>query len=188
MNAKLAELFIDSPQQNATISYSTTDQFHAGIAYKPMESLELEFDVTWTFWTSMDSVEIIFLEKPMFRSFWSGYYDMGGDTNFKNTVSLQLGGEYKLNPSLALRFGAFCHGSLLVLPNLNPVFPLAANKGFTLGIGWQYSCFQVDLAYLYKSYAELTAENGILLRWGDPSQTYPSRKDNGLLLSTGIRF
>jgi len=188
VNAKLAELFIDSPQQNATISYSTTDQFHAGIAVKPMESLELEFDLTWILWTKMDSIEIIFREKTMFRSFWSGYYDMGGDTDFKNTVSLQLGGEYKLKPSLALRFGAFHHGSPLVLPNLNPAFPLAANNGFTLGIGWQYSRFQFDLAYIYKAYSELKAENSTLLRWGDPSQTYPSRKDNGLLLSTGIRF
>jgi len=188
VNAKLEELFIDSPQQNATISYSTTDQFQAGIAIKPMESLELELDLIWTFWTKMDSIEIIYREKPMFRSFWHGYFDVGGDTDFQNAVSIQLGGEYKLNPSLSARFGAFHHGSPLVLPNLNPAFPLAANKGFTLGLGWQFSRFQVDLAYIFKSYSELTAENSTLLRWGDPSQTYLSRKENGLLLSTGIRF
>lgn len=188
VNAKLEELFIDSPQQKATISYSTTDQFQAGVAVKPMESLELEFDLTWIFWAKMDSIEIIYREKSMFRSFWHGYFDVGGETDFKNVVSLQLGGEYKLNPSLGFRFGAFHHGSPLVLPNLNPAFPLAANKGFTLGIGWQYSRFQVDLAYIYKSYSKLEAENSTLLRWGDPSQTYLSRKDNALLLSTGIRF
>jgi hypothetical protein len=123
-----------------------------------------------------------------FRSFWNVYYDLEADAHFKNILSIKWGGELHLTPVLDIRLGAFLHGSPITPSHLSPAFPLAKSTGFSLGLGFRVSRFQVDAAYVFASRARLTDTNDGFLRWGDNAQTYPGRIDQALVFNTGIRL
>jgi long-chain fatty acid transport protein len=187
--AKLAEIFPDSPEQSAELSFTTVDQISAGIALDIGASFDLEFDLTWVLWSQMENFDIDYALETMYRiPFWSAMFDIESSTHFRNTISAQIGGEYKLTPALDLRLGAFYHGSPVVIPYLSPAFPLAAKAGFSAGFGYRVGRFNVDVAYVYNSLSELEADNSLFSRWGDTSQKYLSRKDNNLMINAGIRF
>jgi long-chain fatty acid transport protein len=187
-SAWLAELFPDSPEQNAVVSFSLIDQFSAGIALDIGDSLELEVDLSLVFWSQMDTFDIDYVKNTSFRSFWSGYFDIESPTKFRDAVSLQLGGEYRLSPVLDLRAGAFKHGTPVTDSNLSPSFPFGQGSGFTLGIGIHVHKFTIDAAYVYTFISEIEDVNDQLLRWGDNSQKYPSRRDHCFILNAGTRF
>ena len=136
----------------------------------------------------MDNLSVDYAEDTFFRSFWHGYSDIDATTHFKNTISLQLGGEYKLSPAIDLRFGAFRQGTPLDSPYRNPAFPFSDCIGFSLGFGYHTNHFNIDMAYVYKSTSEIEDVNNGLSRWGDTSQKYLSRMDNSFFLNLGIRF
>ncbi len=187
-SSELAELFPDSPEQSATVSFSMVDQFSAGIALNIGDSLEVEFDLSWVFWAQMDSLNVDYAEETFFTSVWSGYFDVDASLDFRNTVSLQLGGEYRLSPAFDLRCGVFRHGTPVTASNLNPVFPFGQSVGFSLGFGYHTRRFTVDAAYVHAFISEIEDSNGGLLRWGDDSQRYPSRVDSRIILNMGINF
>jgi len=188
-NAKLAELFIDSPEQSAVIRLSLVDQLEAGAALRIGDVFETEFDIGYIFWSGMKSLDVDYAVQTDFRqSYWNIYYDVKAEPDFKNTLSLRWGGEFHVNPVLDVRLGAFLHESPVTPSNLVPVFPLAKSTGFSLGAGFRVSRFQVDVAYVYASRARLTDVNDLFLRWGDNAQTYPGRVDHALIVNTGIRL
>jgi len=187
-NAKLAELFIDSPEQSAVIQFSLVDRLEAGAALRIGEVFETEFDFGLTFWSGMKSIDVDYALNTNFRSFWNVYYDIKAEPDFKNALSLKWGGELHLNPVLDVRLGAFIHESPLTPSNLMPVLPLAKSTGFSLGAGFRVSRFQIDVAYVFASRARLTDVNDLFVRWGDNAQTYPARIDHALVINTGIRL
>jgi long-chain fatty acid transport protein len=188
-SAKLAEIFPDSPEQSAEISLAIVDQISAGIALDIGSSLDLEFDLTWVLWSQMENFDIDYALNTMYRiPFWNAMFDIESTTHFRNTVSAQLGVEYKLTSDIDLRLGAFYHGSPVVIPYLSPAFPLADKMGLSAGVGYRVGRFNVDAAYVFNSLSELEADNSLFSRWGDTSQKYLSRKDNVLMINAGIRF
>lgn len=187
-SANLAELFPDSPEQSAVVSFSTVDQLSAGIALYIGDSLEIEFDLSWVFWSQMDTFDIDYAKNTSFRSFWSGYFDIESSPDFSNAVSLQLGGEYRLSPAFDLRFGVFRHCTPVTASDLSPSFPFGRSLGFSLGVGYHTRRFTIDAAYVYTFISEIEDTNEDLIRWGDDSQKYPSRIDNCFILNMGIRF
>ncbi len=186
-NAKLAELFIDSPAQSAVVRISLVDQLEAGVALRIGDVFETELDFGYTFWSGM-SLDVDYAVNTNFRSFWNVYYDIEADPDFKNTLSLKWGGEFHLNPVLDVRLGAFLHESPVTSSNLQPVFPLAKSAGFSLGAGFRISRLRFDVAYIFDSRARLTDVNDQFIRWGDNAQTYPARIDHAVVVNTGIRL
>ena len=186
---KLAEMFPDSLLQSAVVELSTVDRFSAGVAFDIGDSLDVELDFTWVLWSQMEHFNIDYALETMVRiPFWNAMFDIEAPTHFKDTMSIQLGGEYTLSQSLDLRLGAFYHGSPVEIPYLTPAFPLADKIGFSAGLGFHINRFRVDIAYLYNSLSELEASNSLFSRWGDTSQTYLSRKDHSLMIGTGVVF
>lgn len=187
-NSKLRALFPDSPEQSADISFASVDQLNTGIALKVGKSLELELDFTMVFWSHVKELKVDYALDTQFRSFWSGYYDFSGDLKFRDTATLQLGGEYQLNQTLVLRLGTFLHGSPITENRLNPAFHFGQSRGFSLGAGYQTRHLFIDAAYVYRSISELAGNNSTLLRWGDDSQKYLSKSDSHIVFSAGMRF
>jgi long-subunit fatty acid transport protein len=187
-NAKLAEIFIDSPRQSAVIRFSLVDELEAGAALRIGDVFETELDVGYTFWSQMKSLDVDYAVNTEFRSFWTGYYDLKAEPDFKNTLSLKWGGEIHVTPVLDVRLGAFLHGSPVTPSSLTPVLPLAKSTGFSLGAGLRVSRLQIDAAYIFASRARLTDVNDLFIRWGDNAQTYPARVDHALVVNTGIRL
>jgi len=187
-NAVLAELFPDSPVQSAVIAFSLVDQLQAGLAYRMGNLLEIEFDVSWIFWSQMDTLNIDYSRETFFGSVWSGYSDIEATLHFQDAMNWQLGGEVILTPAIGLRFGAFGKGSPVQSPYLSPAFPLAANRGFSLGLGYQTNHLMIDMAYVFTSVSEISDSNGALIRWGDPSQKYLSRRDQCFMIHAGVKF
>ena len=187
-NAKLAEMFIDSPAQGAVIRLSLADRLEAGAAWRIGNVFETEIDVGVIFWSGMKSLDVDYAVNTEFRSFWTVYADLEADTYFKNALSLKWGGELHVTPFLDARLGAFLHGSPVTPSHLGPVFPFAKSTGFSLGAGLRISRFQIDAAYVFTSRARLTDTNDWFLRWGDNAQTYPGRIDQALVVTTGIRL
>jgi long-chain fatty acid transport protein len=187
-NAKLAEMFIDSPAQSAVIRLSLVDQLEAGAAWRIGNVFETEIDVGVIFWSGLKSLDVDYAVNTEFRSFWTVYRDLEADTYFKNALSLKWGGELHVTPFLDARLGAFLHGSPVTPSHLGPVFPFAKSAGFSLGAGLRISRFQIDAAYVFTSRAGLTDTNDWFLRWGDNAQTYPGRIDQALVVTTGIRL
>lgn len=187
-SAKLTDLFPDSPDQSVVVSMSMVDQLTAGIALDIGNSFEIEFDLSWVFWSQMETFNIDYAMNTSFRSFWSGYFDIESSPDFGNAVSLQLGGEYRISPDFDLRLGVFRNGTPVTDSNLNPAFPFGRSLGFSLGLGYHIGRFFVDAAYVFTSISEIEDSNTGLLRWGDDAQKYLSRIDNCIILCLGIKF
>lgn len=67
----------------------------AGVAYRPMEQLEVEFNAVWIDWSKFDTIDITLPD---------GSHNVQPQ-DYKDTVTLRLGGEYQL-PAQKLSFRA----------------------------------------------------------------------------------
>lgn len=187
-NGVLAGLFPDTPAQSAVIAFSLADQIQTGLACRIGNRLEVELDVSWIFWSQMEKLSVDYSRETSFAAAWSGYEDIDAELDFRDVSHWRLGAEFALTPAIGLRFGAFTKGSPVCGKYVNPAFPLAASRGFSLGLGYHNDRFMVDLAYVFEAVSELSGTNGILSRWGDTSQKYPSRRDHCALLHAGVKF
>ena len=66
-----------------------------GVAFRPNEKIELEANAVWINWKKFDTIDIKLAD---------GRHTVQPQ-DYKNTVTLRVGGEYKINPKAAVRAG-----------------------------------------------------------------------------------
>ncbi|MCQ2444638.1 MAG: outer membrane protein transport protein, partial [Mailhella sp.] len=122
----------------------TPDVFTAGIKYQPLQNLSFEFDTAYTVWSSYCNLSID-SSNPNTAKF-------NEQKNWHDTWAFTLGAEYAPLDWLTLRAGFTYETSPLKNVASNHYDYLVPSNGrnyYTLGVGFKYDKWTVDLAYMY---------------------------------------
>lgn len=125
-----------------------------GIGFYPTTKLTLALDVSYTHWSSYQSLDFDYaINTPSLQ-------DTHSPRNYKDAGGVKVGGEYKLKKKLALRAG----GGYTLTPvkdgYVTPEAPDANRYYLTAGIGY-LPCkhISIDASFLYENIASRTQTN-----------------------------
>ncbi|MEK6778092.1 MAG: outer membrane protein transport protein, partial [Candidatus Deferrimicrobiota bacterium] len=136
---------------SATINMPATATL--GVAYT-RDRLTLEADADWTFWNRFRSLDINIKDEKS-----PVLVDTSSAKNWKNVVALYLGAEYRVTDPLALRVGFRYDPTPVPAGTMGPELPDADKMYYTAGVGYKYSNWIFDLAYMYVDKKDRTVSN-----------------------------
>lgn len=136
---------------SATINMPATATL--GVAYT-RDRLTLEADADWTFWHSYRNLSINIKDE---RS--PVLVDTSTAKNWKDVVALHVGAEYRVTDPLALRVGFRYDPTPVPAETMGPELPDADKMYYTAGVGYKYSNWTFDLAYMYVDKKDRTVNN-----------------------------
>ena len=123
-----------------------------GIAFKPLENLDLEADYQYVGWSSYDQLVI---------DFKSNGSQSVSPKNYENTYILRFGGEYRVGP-FAIRGGYYYDHPPVKDEYVEPMLPDANRNGYNVGLGYRISDNLVlDVSYLHITFKDRTVTNSI---------------------------
>jgi long-chain fatty acid transport protein len=148
--------------QSYTTDISTTIDFPEiysfAIAYRPNEKLILALDAELVRWSSFDTMEIDFkTEIPE-----AGLTDISAVLDWKDIWVIKVGGEYKLNEKIALRAGYAYGKNPVPDKSLEPSNPDSDQHNFSVGAGYKFDKWIIDIFYDAAFYEERNVTNNIL--------------------------
>jgi long-chain fatty acid transport protein len=115
--------------------------YTVGVGLTPLEDLTIEFDVVYTQWEQFDRIEFDFSG--------TGLPDKNEDFNDKSTWRFQLGAEYRVTDWLALRAGYVYDQTPTRHEYASPMLPANDRQMFTLGAGYKWDGWTLDVAGMY---------------------------------------
>jgi long-chain fatty acid transport protein len=129
------------PIGDASASLELPATGFVGVAYKPIENLEVEADYQYIGWSSYDKLTIEFKANPTKNT--------TAPKNYRNTYILRLGGEYTMG-DVQLRAGYLADRTPVKGAYVDPLLPDANRNGANLGVGYKFNeMFSVDVAYMF---------------------------------------
>lgn len=165
---------------DCTMTADFPASYTVGLGFKPIQDLTIEFDVVYTQWEQFDRIEFDF----------TGFTlpDYQEDFNYKSTWRFQLGAEYLLSDAFAVRAGYVYDQTPTRGDYASPMLPANDRQMFTLGAGYKWDSWTVDLAGMYivtKEREGLTMHDSA----GTPYRVdFKSGRTWGLGTSIGYRF
>ncbi len=111
-----------------------------GAAYQFNDKLSLEADLTYTFWSSLDTITI--------NVDSDGMSEVAVDLNWENNLRIGLGAEYSLNENWALRAGYVWDESPIQNDSDFSNYP-GDRHILTFGVGYETEKWGIDLSYGY---------------------------------------
>ncbi len=148
-----------------------------GIAFDVNQNFTIQAAVEFVGWSSYDKLQVAF-SKPV-----AGSTIMTDTANWKNSILLRVGGEYRID-DLAVRAGFIFDETPQPDRSVGPVLPDADRLEFSIGLGYQLTnAVHVDVAYQYVSGADRTVTS--------PTNSFPGTyKSSASLfgLNLGFRF
>jgi len=125
------------PRQPVVVQHAFPSSFGGGIAYKARD-WTLEADVVWTFWSSFDTVTLVYPsgEGPSTTTLPQTY---------ENTIAGRLGFEYLITETWAVRGGYSYDHSPQPTETLSPFLHDEDRHGFGLGGTYRYENLRLDL-------------------------------------------
>jgi long-chain fatty acid transport protein len=123
-----------------------------GIAFKPMDNLELEADYQYIGWSTY---------KELRFDFSANGSTTVSPKNYEDTYILRFGGEYTIAP-WHFRGGYLYDHSPVKLEYTEPLLPDANRNGINVGLGYDFNTsWSADVAYLLLLFDERNAKNTI---------------------------
>jgi len=117
-----------------------------GVAYRPLSGLTLTGDLQWTQWSTLDQVELRFIDP-----FWSLFMIASGENimhlEWKDALQVRFGAEYMLREDLALRAGYYYDPTPTPDKTMNFLLPSFTFNVFTLGLGYSLNGLVIDLGF-----------------------------------------
>jgi long-chain fatty acid transport protein len=134
-----------------------------GMAVAVWRPLVLEFDVTWTGWSTYD-----FLRLDLNPALPPATTTILQEKKWRDAWAFRFGGNYEIKPGLKVRAGYIYDLTPVPSSTLDPTIPDANRHIFTLGGDWQIKQFTLGLAYNYilsenRSKANTLTINGVPL-------------------------
>jgi long-chain fatty acid transport protein len=128
------------PDGDIATSITLPQQFWGGVAYSPIPELEIEVDAVWINWSSFKELRI---ELP-------GGIDTVAVQNYRNTTTLRLGGEYKLEAQkLSLRAGFIYDPTPIPNTTQTAQLPDIDRKNVTAGASMRFGNYAAHLGLLW---------------------------------------
>lgn len=113
--------------------------FSIGVANTSIPDLTLEFDLQWTGWSSIDSLNL---------DFANAVTDFSAPKNWNDVLALRFGGEYRLDKTMALRLGYVYDPTPIPDDTIDTLVPDSDRHDFSIGVGWGFENFTIDFAYM----------------------------------------
>lgn len=118
----------------------------AGVAYRPLPGLTLTGDLQWTQWSTLDQVELKFIDP-----YWSVFMAQSGENKmhleWENALQVRFGAEYMLKENLALRAGYYYDPTPTPEKTMNFLLPTYTFNVFTAGVGYSLNGLVIDLGF-----------------------------------------
>jgi len=146
-----------------------------GYAYRPIDRLKLEFNLDWTNWETLDSIEVDF-ESPLLN-------DVTYDYEYKNTFAYKLGLEYLVNERLSMRGGYIYNENATSEEKWRPSLPDTNSHFLTFGFGYAMDRFTIDGALELVFYEDREIDNNV-----DNNETLTSSSIDGEYENFGVAF
>ncbi|MDQ7066261.1 MAG: outer membrane protein transport protein [candidate division KSB1 bacterium] len=151
----------------------------AGVYYKVTEKFGLEFDYLWFGWSVFDKINLDFEDDAL---------DLSIDENYKDSWQIRIGAHYDISEQLTLRAGYIFDRTPQPIESVSPLLPDNDRNDFSLGLGYNFGKYQLDLSYMFVDAGERsTIENGVGKNPEGFNGTYTSRA-NLFAISFGIQF
>jgi long-chain fatty acid transport protein len=121
-----------------------------GVAFRPLPRLTLTGDLQWTQWSTLDQIELKFIDP-----YWSLFMvASGGDTmhlEWNDALQIRFGAEYRLSDSLALRGGYYYDPTPTPDETMNFLLPSYTFNVFTVGVGYYVNGLVIDFGFEFLS-------------------------------------
>lgn len=124
--------------QTGTTDIQLPETLGLGLALHPFDALTVGLDVDYTAWQRNDAIVLTF-ENPQLSKTEPKHWHY--------SWNYHLGGEYQLNPKLALRAGVLYDPTPSPVDTVGPDLPDANRLNLALGGGYRFGDFRVDLGY-----------------------------------------
>jgi len=157
---------------NGMVELKFPHQVRTGIHWRGIERLGLEFEFGWSGWSSPETLTFDYDNAtPLTEE------DTILPREWKNSVAIHVGADYRARPGLIFRGGYFFDQTPVPDRTLDPLLPQADKNIFSGGVGYRLSPFSLDFSYAYLVNEDRTVTNSIL--------DYPT---NGLYETTAHIF
>lgn len=156
VDATLGSLFPDQPG-GAEIPIPTF--IAAGIAVKPVDALEVEFDVNWASWSDFDELVIDFSQETVLPTPAGNVpvlQDAVIEELWEDGFTFRLGGNYQVNDKVQARLGFIYDPTVIPDETLSPLLPEADRFAVSTGLGLNFGSVNLDLAYMFLTLDERT--------------------------------
>jgi long-chain fatty acid transport protein len=147
-----ADRLTDAGQVDLTLPH----QVRTGIYWGGIDRLGLEFDFTWLNWSSTEAIVFDFDNTTALTS-----QDKTLSRDWSNSVIVQIGAEYQINPDLMIRGGYIFDQTPVPDKTLDPVLPQADKNIYTVGAGYRINAISFDISYAYLMSEDRTTTNSI---------------------------
>lgn len=115
-----------------------------GVSYRPTARWELALDLQYVGWNAYDSLNVYFNEEEL------GISPIKAKKDYRNTIIVRAGAQYKTTDRLFLRAGLYFDESPIRKNNYNPETPGMNKLGMSAGCSFEpYKNLQIDFAFLY---------------------------------------
>jgi long-chain fatty acid transport protein len=140
----------------STVSTTITlpDSLSLGVAWQPTDKLTLEFDAERTGWSSMKNLEFKF-DSAQFTNF----NNKPKALNWTDVWCYKVGTQYALTQNLDLRAGFMYDINPIPDSTLGPLLPDSDRLSFSIGQGFHYDHFSLDLAYMWTHFKDRAVSN-----------------------------
>ncbi|WP_158628717.1 outer membrane protein transport protein [Dyella choica] len=148
--------------------------------HKFNDAFSLGATVQWTNWSPFKTLEL----------YSQGQQLLSLDTAYRNTYTLSVGGDYKLNQQWTLRSGLAWDQTPTRNPTRDPRIPDNTRRIISAGVGYQYSeHLGFDAAYQHQFLSKATLRQTTLLALGGGSMDgYASDSGDVLALTATYKF
>jgi long-chain fatty acid transport protein len=121
-----------------------------GVAYRPLPGLTLTGDLQWTQWSTLDEIELKFIDP-----YWSLFMTASGENmmhlEWKDALQIRFGAEYWLRENLAVRGGYYYDPTPTPDKTMNFLLPTYTFNVFTVGLGYALNDLVIDLGFEFLS-------------------------------------
>lgn len=143
------------PDTSGDADLTLPQQVHIGIYYKGFDPFTLEVGLRWEGWSSYDKLRINF-DQPI-----AGSITSVTPKDWKDTYSVNVGGRYQINNTIALLAGYLYGGNPVPDKTFEPSIPDANTHLFCVGTDMKYKKLKIDFTYGYQKLQNRKKNNSI---------------------------
>ncbi len=146
-------------RQTATTSVELPHNFALGLGSDLCERLGVNFDVRWTLWSSLKSLDFTFTDPAAPSGTASTKSSL--PLNWRDSYALRLGAEARLlrEKNLKIRAGVGYDRTPVPASTLGPLTPDSDRIIVSVGLGYSHKWFGIEAAYLAAIVLDRTSTN-----------------------------
>jgi len=129
-----------------------------GIAVKPLDRLTVTFDLQWTNWAKLGTIELVFADPEWAEALTD---EAALVLNWKDSLQVRGGVEYDLG-KFALRAGYYYDPAPAPDETMNVLIPSFTYNSFTAGFGYAKDRWKIDFGLEYLIGKDRTVSEGVM--------------------------